>query len=151
MSDPSSSTSSSTSSGPSNRNPTHVLPASKPEQQQQAGVGEALKSFRPAQAANRLSSGRVHCAKQSLLLGTATAAGVGGISALAGRGPKRSLNWGIGAWFLITISSWELCRRSRAAEAQRMKIAIEAFSKKRAAAAGTSGGAGGTSAPSSQR
>ncbi|KDN41253.1 hypothetical protein K437DRAFT_249687 [Tilletiaria anomala UBC 951] len=80
---------------------------------------------------------RIPCARNSLLLGIMTAGGVVGISAVARRGIRRALNWGVGGFCFVSLASWETCRRSRAAEKARMKMIVESYQR------------GGKAAPSS--
>ncbi|SAM73046.1 uncharacterized protein UBRO_20493 [Ustilago bromivora] len=70
------------------------------------------------------------CARGSLLTGMATAAGVTGISLVAGRGLRRGLNWGVGSFCFVAIASWEICRRNRKAELNRMRTVIESYKGK---------------------
>ncbi|CAD6938286.1 unnamed protein product [Tilletia controversa] len=98
--------------------------------------GEALKA-----AVSKLSPiddfknlGKVPCARSSLLTGMATAAGVIGVTAIAGRGLRKSLNWGVGSFCFVSVASWEICRRQRRAEQNRMKMIIETFPNRAAAA-----------------
>lgn len=59
----------------------------------------------------------------------ATAAGVVGISVVAGRGLRRGLNWGVGSFLFVSIASWEACRSSYKAEQARMKTVIEGYKR----------------------
>ena len=69
------------------------------------------------------------CARGSLLMGMATAAGVTGISLVAGRGLRRGLNWGVGSFCFVSLASWETCRRNIKAEQMRMRTVIESYRK----------------------
>nr|CDI50988.1 conserved hypothetical protein [Melanopsichium pennsylvanicum 4] len=69
------------------------------------------------------------CARGSLLMGMATAAGVTGISLVAGRGLRRGLNWGVGSFCFVSLASWETCRRNIKAEQMRMRTVIESYKK----------------------
>ncbi|PWN50087.1 hypothetical protein IE53DRAFT_387641 [Violaceomyces palustris] len=89
-------------------------------------VREAISSIQPIQDLKRI--GTIPCARTSLLMGMATAAGVSGISLAAGRGLRRGLNWGVGSFIFISLASWETCRRSRKLEHQRMRTVIESYS-----------------------
>ncbi|KAK0557564.1 hypothetical protein OC846_000352 [Tilletia horrida] len=77
--------------------------------------------------------GKMPCARSSLLTGMATAAGVIGISAIAGRGLRRALNWGVGSFCAVSLVSWEMCRSSRRSEQARMKVIIDNFPNRAAA------------------
>ncbi|KAE8267071.1 hypothetical protein A4X09_0g5278 [Tilletia walkeri] len=109
----------------------------KTSSRQKIDDGEALKA-----AVSKLSPvddfknlGKVPCARSSLLTGMATAAGVIGVTAIAGRGLRKSLNWGVGSFCFVSIASWEICRRQRKAEHNRMKMMVETFPNRAAAAA----------------
>jgi len=77
--------------------------------------------------------GKVPCARSSLLNGMATAAGVIGVTAIAGRGLRRSLNWGVGSFCAVSAASREICRRHRRAEQDRIKMIVETFPNRAAA------------------
>ncbi len=64
-------------------------------------------------------------------MGMATAAGVTGISLVAGRGLRRGLNWGVGSFCFVSLASWETCRRNIKAEQMRMRTVIEGYRKSR--------------------
>uniref|UniRef100_V5F2M6 Cytochrome c oxidase assembly protein COX20, mitochondrial n=1 Tax=Kalmanozyma brasiliensis (strain GHG001) TaxID=1365824 RepID=V5F2M6_KALBG len=59
----------------------------------------ALSSISPISDLSSLP--RVPCARGSLLMGMATAAGVAGISLVAGRGLRSGLNWGVGSFCFL--------------------------------------------------
>lgn len=71
-------------------------------------------------------------------MGMATAAGVTGISLVAGRGLRRGLNWGVGSFCFVSLASWETCRRNIKAEQMRMRTVIESYRKSAPGAAGGS-------------
>ena len=62
-------------------------------------------------------------------MGMATAAGVAGISLIAGRGLRRGLNWGVGSFCFTSLASWETCRTNLKAEQNRMRTVIESYRK----------------------
>lgn len=62
-------------------------------------------------------------------MGMATAAGVAGISLVAGRGLRRGLNWGVGSFCFVSLASWETCRRNLKAEQLRMRTVIEGYKR----------------------
>lgn len=62
-------------------------------------------------------------------MGMATAAGVTGISLVAGRGLRRGLNWGVGSFCFVSLASWETCRRNFKAEQMRMRTVIEGYKR----------------------
>ncbi|EPQ31988.1 uncharacterized protein PFL1_00186 [Pseudozyma flocculosa PF-1] len=90
-------------------------------------VRAALSMLDPIRDFTRIGS--IPCARSSLLMGMASAAGVAGISLIAGRGMRRGLNWGVGSFCFVSLASWETCRRSRKAEQVRMKTVIESYSR----------------------
>ncbi|KAK0520725.1 hypothetical protein OC834_004867 [Tilletia horrida] len=97
--------------------------------------GEALKVAVSKLSLDDFSNiGKIPCARGSLLNGIATAVGVFGVSAIAGRGIRRSANWSAGSFAFVAIASWEICRRQRRAEQARMKMIIETFPNRAAAA-----------------
>lgn len=49
---------------------------------------------------------QVPCARSSLLMGMATAASVGTIQVVFGRGLQRSMNWSVGSFLFISILGW---------------------------------------------
>lgn len=85
----------------------------------------ALSSISPLEDLSALP--RVPCARGSLLMGMATAAGVAGISLVAGRGLRSGLNWGVGSFCFVSLASWETCRRNLKAEQMRMRTVIEGY------------------------
>ncbi|SPO19635.1 uncharacterized protein UTRI_00031_B [Ustilago trichophora] len=87
----------------------------------------ALSSIDPVKDFTRIGS--MPCARGSLLMGMATAAGVIGISLVAGRGLRRGLNWGVGSFCFVSLASFETCRRNIKAEQMRMKTVIESYKK----------------------
>lgn len=89
----------------------------------------AISSIDPVKDFSRIPS--MPCARGSLLMGMATAAGVTGISLVAGRGLRRGLNWGVGSFCFVSIASWETCRRNVKAEQMRMRTVIEGYRKSR--------------------
>ncbi|KIS71606.1 uncharacterized protein UMAG_00049 [Mycosarcoma maydis] len=87
----------------------------------------AISSIDPVNDISRIGS--IPCARASLLIGMATAAGVAGISLVAGRGLRRGLNWGVGSFCFVSLASWEMCRRNLKAEQMRIKTVIESYKK----------------------
>lgn len=85
----------------------------------------AISTIDPIKDFSRIPT--MPCARGSLLMGMATAAGVTGISLVAGRGLRRGLNWGVGSFCFVAIASWETCRRNRKAELNRMRTVIESY------------------------
>lgn len=85
----------------------------------------ALSSIDPVKDFSRIGS--IPCARGSLLMGMATAAGVAGISLVAGRGLRRGLNWGVGSFCFVSLASWETCRRNIKAEQMRMRTVVESY------------------------
>ncbi|CBQ67428.1 conserved hypothetical protein [Sporisorium reilianum SRZ2] len=87
----------------------------------------ALSAIDPVADLARIGS--MPCARGSLLMGMATAAGVAGISLVAGRGLRRGLNWGVGSFCFVSLASWETCRRNIKAEQMRMRTVIEGYKR----------------------
>lgn len=100
----------------------HVSP-----QAEATRIRAAISSIDPVKDFSRLGS--MPCARSSLLVGMATAAGVAGISLVAGRGLRRGLNWGVGSFCFVSLASWETCRRNFKAEQTRMRTVIEQYRK----------------------
>ncbi|GAK62633.1 uncharacterized protein PAN0_001c0834 [Moesziomyces antarcticus] len=92
-----------------------------------AKIRAAITSIDPVKDFSRIGS--MPCARGSLLMGMATAAGVAGISLVAGRGLRRGLNWGVGSFCFVSIASWETCRRNIKAEQHRMRTVIESYKR----------------------
>ncbi|TKY90067.1 hypothetical protein EX895_000065 [Sporisorium graminicola] len=90
-------------------------------------IRAALSSIDPVHDLSRIGS--IPCARGSLLMGMATAAGVIGISLVAGRGLRRGLNWGVGSFCFVSLASWETCRRNIKAEQMRMRTVIEGYKR----------------------
>ena len=90
-------------------------------------IRAAISAIDPVHDFTRIGS--MPCARSSLLMGMATAAGVTGISLVAGRGLRRGLNWGVGSFCFVSLASWEMCRRNRKAEQMRMQTVIESYRK----------------------
>lgn len=65
---------------------------------------EAMKHFSLGEELQRLP--HVPCARSSLLLGIATAASVGMIQVVFGRGIQRSSNWAVGTFLFLSTVSW---------------------------------------------
>ncbi|PWN21888.1 hypothetical protein BCV69DRAFT_241199, partial [Microstroma glucosiphilum] len=75
--------------------------------------------------------GRMPCARRSYLLGLCTGIGVTAIRMVTGRSLRTSANWGAGSFVLVSVTSWEMCRRSLAAEQNRMKMVIQHHQRNR--------------------
>ncbi|PWZ03028.1 hypothetical protein BCV70DRAFT_10049 [Testicularia cyperi] len=90
-------------------------------------IRAAITSIDPVKDFSRIPN--IPCARSSLLIGMATAAGVTGISMVAGRGLRRGLNWGVGSFCFLSLASWESCRRNLKAEQMRMRTVIEGYKK----------------------
>ncbi|CAO1630636.1 unnamed protein product [Parajaminaea phylloscopi] len=107
---------------PQGSNPrTSATPASGTD----GGNGTGITS-----SVQRLTAGKVPCARSSLLTGIATAGGITAIGLVTGRTMRHATRWGGAAFIVVSLASWETCRRGRIAEATRMKTIIEQHNRK---------------------
>ena len=112
---------------PFNHGPILISSSHVDPQAEATKIRAAISSIDPVKDFSRLGS--MPCARSSLLVGMATAAGVAGISLVAGRGLRRGLNWGVGSFCFVSLASWETCRRNFKAEQTRMRTVIEQYRK----------------------
>ncbi|KAG8754985.1 hypothetical protein FRC12_011033 [Ceratobasidium sp. 428] len=67
------------------------------------------------------------CARESLLYGIGTGAGVGGIRYLSSRRILLSCHWAVGTFVLVSSFSWYTCRSAMVKEQRVMKTIAEKF------------------------
>jgi len=73
--------------------------------------------------------GEIPCARNSLLSGIASGAGVGVIRGLSA-GPLVASNWAVGTFMLISMGTWTICRKSRDEERRRIQQVVEQLPKR---------------------
>ncbi|KDQ09905.1 hypothetical protein BOTBODRAFT_36720, partial [Botryobasidium botryosum FD-172 SS1] len=100
------------------------IPALSETHSQPAQWTEAVKKIQPVDDFRNLP--QVPCARESLMYGIASAAGIGAIRFLNG-GPRVAANWAVGTFVFISIASWEVCRRARDREQQTMRMIVEKY------------------------
>lgn len=81
-------------------------PPSAPSRPASSGTGYLdVLSGAVKNGSQRLTTGRMPCARESFLYGLATLAGVTGVGAVAGRGLLRSMHWGVGGGIVVTLTN----------------------------------------------
>ncbi|RKF80309.1 Cytochrome c oxidase assembly protein cox20, mitochondrial [Golovinomyces cichoracearum] len=71
------------------------------------------------------------CAKDGLLVGIASAFGIGGIRAVFGAPIPKAANWAVGSFAVAAIASYELCQAKRSYEKSQIKKIVEVMDKKK--------------------
>ncbi|OCH90926.1 hypothetical protein OBBRIDRAFT_729818 [Obba rivulosa] len=66
----------------------------------------------------------IPCARNSLLSGIASGAGVGVIRGMSA-GAFAASNWAVGTFMLISLGTWTICRRAREDERRRLQQVVE--------------------------
>lgn len=72
------------------------------------------------------------CAKDSLIVGIASAFGMGGIRAVFGASIPKAANWAVGTFVITAIASYEVCQAKRSFEKNQMKKIVEVMDQKKA-------------------
>lgn len=86
---------------------------------------QAIKQIDPVEDFRRIPS--MPCARESLLYGIGTGAGVGGIRFLSSRRVLLSCHWAVGTFVLVSSFSWYTCRSALSKEHRIMKTIAEKF------------------------
>ncbi|QRV92464.1 hypothetical protein RhiJN_20482 [Ceratobasidium sp. AG-Ba] len=86
---------------------------------------EAIKRIDPIDDFRRIPS--MPCARESLLYGIGTGAGIGGIRFLSSRRILLSCHWAVGTFVLVSSFSWYTCRSALSKEQRVMKTIAEKF------------------------
>ncbi|KAH7914306.1 hypothetical protein BJ138DRAFT_1110743 [Hygrophoropsis aurantiaca] len=73
--------------------------------------------------------GEIPCARNSLLSGIASGAGVGVIRALSA-GPFVASNWAVGTFVLISMGTWTVCQNNIQAERRKLQRVVEEMPKR---------------------
>ncbi|KAH7927778.1 hypothetical protein BV22DRAFT_1006240 [Leucogyrophana mollusca] len=73
--------------------------------------------------------GEIPCARNSLLSGIASGAGVGVIRAMSA-GPFVASNWAVGTFMLISLGTWTVCQNNIEAERRRLQRVVEEMPKR---------------------
>jgi len=81
--------------------------------------------------------GGIPCARNSLLSGIASGAGIGVIRGMS-VGPFVACNWAVGTFTLISLGTWTICRRSIEEERRRIQQVVEQLPRRYAKAEGSS-------------
>ncbi|KAH9948894.1 hypothetical protein B0H21DRAFT_207582 [Amylocystis lapponica] len=71
----------------------------------------------------------IPCARNSLLSGIASGAGIGVIRGMSA-GPLIASNWAVGTFMLISLGTWSICRRARDEERRRIQQVVEQIPKR---------------------
>ncbi|CAM1504050.1 Fc.00g016410.m01.CDS01 [Cosmosporella sp. VM-42] len=71
------------------------------------------------------------CARQGLLTGIASGAGIGGLKFVINGNVKKATNWAVGFFVLGSMASYEYCQYLRRAERIQMKRHIEVVTENR--------------------
>ncbi|KAF8746525.1 hypothetical protein RHS02_00844, partial [Rhizoctonia solani] len=91
---------------------------------------EALKRIDPVQDFKRIPS--MPCARESLLYGIGTGAGIGGIRFISSRSILTSCHWAVGAFVLVSSFSWYTCRSALSKEQRVMRTIAERYPERNA-------------------
>lgn len=75
--------------------------------------------------------GEIPCARNSLLSGIASGAGVGVIRGMSA-GPFWASQWAVGTFVLISMGTWTICRKSMEEERRRIQQVVEQIPKRHA-------------------
>ncbi|KAF9241165.1 hypothetical protein BU15DRAFT_45253, partial [Melanogaster broomeanus] len=73
--------------------------------------------------------GEMPCARNSLLSGIASGAGVGVIRSMSAS-PFVASNWAVGTFMLISLGSWTVCQKNLEAERRRLARMVEEMPKR---------------------
>ncbi|KAG9315750.1 hypothetical protein JVU11DRAFT_3399 [Chiua virens] len=73
--------------------------------------------------------GEIPCARNSLLSGIASGAGVGVIRAMS-TGPFVASNWAVGTFMVISLGTWTVCQKNMEAERRRLARVVEEMPKR---------------------
>ncbi|KAF8842193.1 hypothetical protein BDN67DRAFT_926893 [Paxillus ammoniavirescens] len=73
--------------------------------------------------------GEIPCARNSLLSGIASGAGVGVIRAMSAN-PFVASNWAVGTFMLISLGTWTVCQKNLEAERRRLTRVVEEMPKR---------------------
>ncbi|KAJ1303375.1 hypothetical protein OPQ81_011569 [Rhizoctonia solani] len=91
---------------------------------------EAIKRIDPVEDFKRIPS--MPCARESLLYGIGTGAGIGGIRFISSRSILTSCHWAVGTFVLVSSFSWYTCRSSLAKEQRVMRTIAERYPERNA-------------------
>ncbi|CAE6493271.1 unnamed protein product [Rhizoctonia solani] len=91
---------------------------------------EALKRIDPVEDFKRIPS--MPCARESLLYGIGTGAGIGGIRFMGSRSILTSCHWAVGTFILVSSFSWYTCRSTLAKEQRVMRVIAERYPERNA-------------------
>ncbi|KAN0087594.1 Protein of unknown function (DUF3767) domain containing protein [Tylopilus felleus] len=73
--------------------------------------------------------GEMPCARNSLLSGIASGAGVGFIRAMS-TSPFVASNWAVGTFMVISLGTWTVCQQNLQAERRRLARVVEEMPKR---------------------
>ncbi|KIK90783.1 hypothetical protein PAXRUDRAFT_151113 [Paxillus rubicundulus Ve08.2h10] len=73
--------------------------------------------------------GEIPCARNSLLSGIASGAGVGVIRAMSAS-PFVASNWAVGTFMIISLGTWTVCQKNLEAERRRLTRVVEEMPKR---------------------
>ncbi|KDQ62623.1 hypothetical protein JAAARDRAFT_203715 [Jaapia argillacea MUCL 33604] len=73
--------------------------------------------------------GEIPCARNSLLSGIASGAGIGVIRGM-NTGLFAACNWAVGTFVIISIGTWQICQNSRETERRRIQQVVEEMPKR---------------------
>ncbi|KAH7885256.1 hypothetical protein F5I97DRAFT_1352984 [Phlebopus sp. FC_14] len=90
-------------------------------------VWEATKRISIVDDFQRL--GEIPCARNSLLSGIASGAGVGVIRGMSA-GPLVASNWAVGTFMLISLGTWTICQKNIEAERRKLARVVEEMPKR---------------------
>ncbi|KAI0789605.1 hypothetical protein C8Q75DRAFT_806772 [Abortiporus biennis] len=71
----------------------------------------------------------IPCARNSLLSGIASGAGIGFIRGMSA-GPFVASNWAVGTFMLISLGTWTICQKGRYDERRRIQHVVEQIPKR---------------------
>ncbi|CEL62531.1 hypothetical protein RSOLAG1IB_04887 [Rhizoctonia solani AG-1 IB] len=91
---------------------------------------EAIKRIDPLQDFKRIPS--MPCARESLLYGIGTGAGIGGIRFISSRSILTSCHWAVGTFILVSSFSWYTCRSALSKEQMVMRTIAERYPERNA-------------------
>ncbi|KAH7336937.1 hypothetical protein B0J17DRAFT_718849 [Rhizoctonia solani] len=91
---------------------------------------EAIKRIDPVQDFKRIPS--MPCARESLLYGIGTGAGIGGIRFISSRSILTSCHWAVGTFVLVSSFSWYTCRSALAKEQLVMRTIADHYPERNA-------------------
>ncbi|CAE6415664.1 unnamed protein product [Rhizoctonia solani] len=91
---------------------------------------EAIKRIDPVQDFKRIPS--MPCARESLMYGIGTGAGIGGIRFISSRSILTSCHWAVGTFVLVSSFSWYTCRAALSKEQRVMRTIAERYPERNA-------------------